>query len=356
MRKLRRFFPKRRCSVNAPQRDDARMQAIQCWLEEVLPGTGALAAASSDASFRRYFRTECDGATYIVMDAPPEHEDCGPFVHVAGWLTGHKIPAPRVIAQDLKQGFLLLDDLGTQTLLQRLDAEPAEEISWYQQAIDLLLDLQTADLQGPLVVPDYDRALLEREVELFPEWYLGRLCGTVWDGEDLARWQALKSDLLGKVLAQPQGVVHRDYHSRNLMVDAQQRLATIDFQDAVRGARSYDLISLLRDSYRRLAPPVYQHLQQYYYEGAQRAGVLSPEIDFATFARQCAVMAMQRHLKVAGIFARLWLRDGKRGYLDDIPLTLDYLAEVCVDAVVAESTWLRQQLRQGMSDIAAEPS
>lgn len=332
------------------------MQAIRCWLREVLPGAETLAAASSDASFRRYFRTECDGATYIVMDAPPEHEDCGPFVRVANWLSAHGIAAPRVICENLEQGFLLLDDLGSQTLLQRLQAAPAEELAWYRKAIDLLLELQVADRQHPLEVPGYDSALLEREVELFPEWYVSKLCQREWSATERGEWCDLKADLIGKIPQQPQGLVHRDYHSRNLMVHPQQHLATIDFQDAVRGARSYDLISLLRDSYRRLAPTVYRDLQQYYFAQAQRAGLLPEELEFDAFAQQCAVMAMQRHLKVVGIFSRLWLRDGKRGYLNDIPLTLDYLAEVCMSAKISGAEWLATQLAEGVPDaVTARP-
>ncbi len=330
------------------------MQAIRCWLREVLPGADALAAASSDASFRRYFRTECDGATYIVMDAPPEHEDCGPFVRVANWLAAQGIAAPRVICENLEQGFLLLDDLGSQTLLQRLEAAPAEEMAWYRKAIDLLLELQIADQQHALEVPGYDSALLEREIELFPEWYVSKLCRREWGADDWSAWRDLKADLIRKILQQPQGLVHRDYHSRNLMVHPQQHLATIDFQDAVRGARSYDLISLLRDSYRRLQPTVYRALQQYYFAQAQRVGVLPVTLEFEAFAQQCAVMAMQRHLKVVGIFSRLWLRDGKRGYLDDIPLTLDYLGEVCMSAQIRGAEWLVTQLAEAAPETTAQ--
>lgn len=317
---------------------------MRCWLRKVLPGAVNLAAASGDASFRRYFRTESQGATYIVMDAPPAQEDCAPFVRVAGWLAEHAVAAPRVLAQDLEAGFLLLDDLGSKTLLQRLQASPDEESAWYRQAIDVLLQLQQADQAAPLEVPAYDAALLTREVELFPDWYVDQLRGQVWSAADRRCWNELRTDLITRVQQQPQGLVHRDFHSRNLMVHPHGHLATIDFQDAVRGARSYDLISLLRDSYHRLSPALSEELQRYYFDRAQGLGLLPAVLVPEDFARQCAVMAMQRHLKVVGIFARLWLRDGKRNYLDDIPLTLAYLDEVCGLAEVRHADWLRTQL------------
>ncbi len=317
---------------------------MRCWLRDVLPGADELTAASSDASFRRYFRTESQGATYIVMDAPPAQEDCAPFVQVAGWLAAHAVAAPRVLAQDLDAGFLLLDDLGSETLLQRVQASPDEESAWYRQAIDLLLDMQQADQASPLPVPAYDEALLLREVDLFPDWYVHQLRQQEWSAADRECWQELRAELLNRVLGQPQGLVHRDYHSRNLMVHSHGHLATIDFQDAVRGARSYDLISLLRDSYHRLSPERARELQRYYFDGAHSRSLLPAELGPEEFAGQCAVMAMQRHLKVVGIFARLWLRDGKRAYLNDIPLTLEYLDEVCAVAGVVHTDWLRSQL------------
>lgn len=320
------------------------MQAIQSWLQQVLPGAIGLSAASSDASFRRYFRTECDGATYIVMDAPPSHEDCGPFIHVSQWLKEHEIAAAYVLQQDLEQGFLLLNDLGSQTMLEALETGPQENYARYQRAIALLVDMQQKDIETPLAVPDYDSGLLEREMDLFRDWYVQKLRAQRWDDEIEAHWVALKNCLITECLKQPMGLVHRDYHSRNLMVQGDGSIATIDFQDAVRGPRSYDLISLLRDCYWELSQQDYDSLRELYRQRAQEQSVLPPSCSASAFAHDCSRMAVQRHLKASGIFSRLWLRDGKRGYLADIPRTLGYVRAVCAVAEEPELQWLGDQL------------
>lgn len=320
------------------------MQAIQSWLQRVRPGSKNLSAASSDASFRRYFRTECDEVTYIVMDAPPSHENCAPFIHVSQWLQRHKIAAAYVLEQDLEQGFLLLNDLGSQTMLAALQQSPALVRSHYEEAIALLVDMQLKDKGDPLAVPAYDAALLNREMDLFRDWYVRELCGQPWSDETENHWFALKQRLIAACERQPVGLVHRDYHSRNLMLQDNGSIATIDFQDAVRGPLTYDLISLLRDCYWELSPAEYDSLREQYHQRAVERSVLSQDYDAEHFAYDCRRMAVQRHLKASGIFSRLWLRDGKRGYLADIPRTLAYIKTVCADATEPELQWLGQQL------------
>lgn len=329
------------------------MQALQRWLHTTLPGAEALTPASSDASFRRYFRTERDGTSVIVMDAPPPQENVQPFVYVAQWLEHAGLPAPRVHAVDIEQGFLLLDDLGATTFLEQVEAvgtDDAARLVLYRDAVDLLVRLQQADRAIPLQVPMYDADLLVREIDLFRDWYVQRLCAAPWRPADERHFAAIKQQLLEAIRAQPQGLVHRDYHSRNLMRRADGSLAMIDFQDAVRGALSYDLISLLRDSYITLTAAEQAQLRDRYLHAARHAGLLPAQTTPASFARDCAVMATQRHLKVVGIFARLWLRDGKDQYLRDIPRTRDALAAAAADVLEpADAQWLRRHLERSES-------
>lgn len=310
---------------------DPRLQALRSWLA-ALPGSeqldlASLRPASSDASFRRYFRIDArsaDGRSVIAMDAPPPQEDCEPFVRVAELFATSGLHVPAMLASDLEHGFLLLEDLGTTTLLDRLnEAPPASEVeSRYAQAGEALVTLQLASQPG--VLPDYDRALLERELMLLPQWFLSRHCGLAEDGSSTQVLRGAFDALLQNNLRQPAVFVHRDWHSRNLMIDRERPEAppgVIDFQDAVYGPITYDLVSLLRDAYVRWPEEVQIDRAVRWWELARRRG-LPVRPDFGEFWIDFEWMGLQRHLKVLGIFARLWHRDGKDRYLADIPLVL----------------------------------
>lgn len=304
---------------------DPRRAALERWLAERFPGrTSALAPASEDASFRRYFRLRIEGeASLIVMDAPPENEDCRPFVHAAELFAAAGVHVPGIHAADFESGFLLLEDLGSTTYLARLDAGNAPAL--YSAATDALLRIQLAS--RPDTLPAYDRALLERELRLFPEWYVARELGTTLSAAENRVLEAAFSVILANNLAQPRVYVHRDYHSRNLIV-CEPMPGVLDFQDAVYGPLAYDLASLFKDAYVRWEEEQVLDWTIRYWEKARRAGLpVAP--DFADFYRDFEWIGAQRHLKVAGIFARLAHRDGKRRYLEDIPRVLDYLLAVC---------------------------
>jgi N-acetylmuramate 1-kinase len=310
---------------------DPRLSALTGWLHVTL-GTDdfVLAPASTDASFRRYFRATLpaenelvDGAqTVIVMDAPPPQEDCRPFVRVAQLLNTAGIHAPRVLAQDLDRGFLLLTDLGTTTYLQAIDTNNANDL--FRDATDTLIRWQLATRPG--VLPNYDDALLRRELELFPEWYVGRHLGETLTAPERTTLTQVFNLIIASNLAQPTVFVHRDYMPRNLMVSTPNP-GVLDFQDAVVGPITYDVASLFKDAY--LSWPEERVLDWTirYWEAARRAG-LPVATDFAVFHRDCEWMGLQRHLKVLGIFARICHRDGKAGYVEDTPRFLDYVRPV----------------------------
>lgn len=302
-----------------------RQQLIQQWLAGLLPGRPfTLAPASADASFRRYFRASfADGATRIVMDAPPSHEDVRPWLHVQRLFHAAGVYVPEVLAEDAERGFLLLSDLGNTTYLSVLDGENAPAL--YLDAIDALVRMQAASRPGSL--PDYDRVLLKRELDLFPDWFLAR--HHQWSLSDSERQSldAVFERILAVNLAEPRVFVHRDYHSRNLMVTAPNP-GIIDFQDAVYGPISYDLVSLFKDAYVEWDEEQTIDWLVRYWERAKKAG-LPVRGDFAEFHRDYEWMGVQRHVKVLGIFARLWHRDGKDGYLKDMPLVAKYLRKAC---------------------------
>lgn len=301
-----------------------RQQQLNSWLGKVLAGEPfSLAPASADASFRRYFRVTLPGRTLIAMDAPPPHENCAPFVHVAALFGAAGVHVPRVLEQDLAQGFLLLTDLGDTTYLAALDEKSAAEL--YRDATDALVRIQLASRPGEL--PDYDEALLLREMRLFPEWYVAKHLGSTLDDKQQAVLQQTFDRLTRNILAQGQVYVHRDYHSRNLML-CEDNPGILDFQDAVRGAVSYDLVSLFKDAYIRWEEELVLDWVVRYWEKARKAGLPVPH-DIADFFRDFEWMGVQRHLKVLGIFARLYHRDGKEGYLKDLPLVLDYTRRAC---------------------------
>jgi aminoglycoside/choline kinase family phosphotransferase len=301
-----------------------RLQALQDWAAREL-GADALdiAPASSDASFRRYFRVGAKGRDYIVMDAPPAHEDCRPFVAVARLFGDAGVHVPQVLAQDLEQGFLLLTDLGNTTYLSALNDSTAREL--YLASNDALIRIQQASRPG--VLPEYDRALLTRELMLFPEWYVAKHLGVTMNDEQRAILDTVFGRILANNLAQPQVYVHRDWHSRNLMV-SDPNPGILDFQDAVYGPITYDLASIYRDAYIRWDEEQQLDWVIRYWEKARAAG-LPVHPDFGYFWREFEWMGAQRHIKVLGIFARLYHRDSKDGYLKDMPLVMHYLRKAC---------------------------
>lgn len=306
-----------------------RLQALQEWAARQLGGDGLdIAPASADASFRRYFRVTAKGRDYIVMDAPPAHEDCRPFIAVARLFGEAGVHVPEVLAQDLDQGFLLLSDLGHTTYLSALNAadrDPAVARELYLAANDALIRIQQVSRPG--VLPEYDRALLTRELMLFPEWYVAKHLGVAMNEQQQAILDAVFERILANNLAQPQVWVHRDWHSRNLMV-SDPNPGILDFQDAVYGPITYDLASIYRDAYIEWDEEQQLDWVIRYWEKA-RAARLPVREDFGDFWRDFEWMGAQRHIKVLGIFARLYHRDGKDGYLQDMPLVMRYLRKVC---------------------------
>lgn len=304
---------------------DFRLAALERWLAAQFPGASiAIAPASADASFRRYFRARLgDGRSFVAMDAPPGKEDCGPFLHVAGLFAAAGVHVPGVLARNIDEGYLLLEDLGSTTFLAHLSDSTAKEL--YEAATDALVRIQLASRPG--VLPDYDRALLEREMRLFPDWYVARELRRDPGPNDSRILQTAFDAILANNLAQPRVFVHRDYHSRNLMV-CQPLPGILDFQDALYGPITYDLVSLFRDAYVRWEEERVLDWVVRYWEKARQAG-LPVDPDFAVFYRDFEWMGVQRQIKVVGIFARLCHRDGKERYLADIPLVLDYLLAAC---------------------------
>ena len=302
-----------------------RKTQLETWLKQVLATqTFTLTTASADASFRRYFRVHVAENTLIAMDAPPPHEDCTPFVKIAKQFLDAELNVPKIIAQDLANGFLLLSDLGNDTYLQHLNPQTAQML--YLDATNALIKLQLASKSHDL--PAYDKALLIREMQLFPDWYVAKHLGFALNSEQHG-WLQQTFDALNKnILSQGQVTVHRDYHSRNLMVTYQNSPGILDFQDAVHGAITYDLVSLLKDAYIKWDEEQVIDLAVRYWEPAKKAGLPVPN-DFSEFYRDFEWMGAQRHIKVLGIFARLYHRDGKDGYLKDMPLVLHYLHKVC---------------------------
>jgi aminoglycoside/choline kinase family phosphotransferase len=306
-----------------------RLQALQEWAARQLGGDGLdIAPASADASFRRYFRVTAKGRDYIVMDAPPAHEDCRPFIAVARLFGEAGVHVPEVLAQDLDQGFLLLSDLGHTTYLSALNAadrDPAVARELYLASNDALIRIQQVSRPG--VLPEYDRALLTRELMLFPEWYVAKHLGVAMNEQQQAILDAVFERILANNLAQPQVWVHRDWHSRNLMV-SDPNPGILDFQDAVYGPITYDLASIYRDAYIEWDEEQQLDWVIRYWEKA-RAARLPVREDFGEFWRDFEWMGAQRHIKVLGIFARLYHRDGKDGYLQDMPRVMRYLRKVC---------------------------
>jgi aminoglycoside/choline kinase family phosphotransferase len=307
---------------------DARLLQLQAWLASLnLVQAESARPASADASFRRYFRVDtlpaaqpALGPTLVAMDAPPEHENVTPFIEVARLFGAAGVTVPAIVAQDAAQGFLLLSDLGCTTYLDQLDANTAPAM--YGAALDALVKIQCASAAD--VLPEYDRALLLRELGLFTEWYVGRHLERTLSAPQTAQLEGVFDALLANNLAQQQVYVHRDYHSRNLMALADGGPGILDFQDAVYGPITYDLVSLLRDAYIDWDEEQVLDWVVRYWQRAKRAGLpVNPDID--AFYRDFEFMGMQRHLKILGIFCRLHHRDGKPAYLAELPRVLAYV-------------------------------
>jgi N-acetylmuramate 1-kinase len=327
---------------------DERLALLKDWLSS-LPAqlelnVAELRIASSDASFRRYLRLPTHNPdvktstpkSYVVMDAPPSHEDCRPFARIAMAMKQAGVPTPAIVAQDLEQGFLLLTDFGDVTFLSKVaNQSQADATPFYSSAINHLIHLQTAYVDSTL--PPYDKAVLLRELMLYPDWYISQYKGVTLSDKERATLMSAFELIIDNNLAQPVVAVHRDYHSRNLMVleannsqGAQTgiQLGIIDFQDALNGPITYDLISLLRDAYIEWREPEMMDWAITYWERARKHGLPISD-QFGEFYRDLEWMGIQRHIKVLGIFARLAIRDGKHQYLADIPLVMRY----CMAAV-----------------------
>lgn len=310
--------------------DASRGRVFEAWLARIAPAhalqPATLRPASADASFRRYFRIDgrAPGLSRIVMDAPPAQEDARPFVQVAALMREAGVRVPQILDWDEPNGFLLLDDLGTHTLLDVIDREqPAANLPRYQQAVDALVRWQQASRPG--VLPAYDEALLRRELALFPDWYLGRHRGVTLDAAQTATLQQAYDLIVRTNLASPAVYVHRDFMPRNLMVGADPDvLGVLDFQDAVHGPITYDIASLMRDAFLSWDEELVIDVTVRYWQAARKAGLPVGD-DFGEFYRAVEWMGLQRHLKVAGIFARLTLRDGKPKYLADAPRFIGYI-------------------------------
>lgn len=325
----------RRCiSGDAPHRTlnargfppgDPREAPLVAWLTATL-GSDAfeLAPAAADASFRRYFRISglADGGTRIVMDAPPPQEDCRPYVRIAGMLREAGLNAPRIFAMDLDQGFLLIEDLGRQTYLQALTDANADAL--FLPALDALVRWQLASRPGAL--PEYDEAVLDREIQLFPDWYIARHLGITLSPAQRETLQNQFALIKRRNLAQAKVYVHRDYMPRNLMV-SDPAPGVLDFQDALHGPISYDVACLFKDAFISWDEDRVLDWTIRYWEKAKKAGLPVPG-DFATFFEDVEWMGLQRHLKVAGIFARINYRDGKPHYLADTPRFIGYIRGV----------------------------
>jgi len=318
--------------------DPAREAAFNTWLQGLAAAQSlrpeTLRPASADASFRRYLRVDTtEGDSRIVMDAPPDKENCRPFVHVAGLMQAAGLLVPDILAWNEPQGFLLLSDLGTQTLMEQIDpANPPANQARYRQAVDALLAWQIASRPGEL--PPYDDALLRRELQLFPDWYLAQHKQVPVEGAMAATLAKTFDTIVARCLAAPTVHVHRDFMPRNLMIPARpgptpaQQLGVLDFQDAVHGPITYDIASLMRDAFLSWEEDFVIDITIRYWEKARKAGLMDFEdwhSDFGAFYRAVEWMGLQRHLKVAGIFARLTLRDGKPKYLADTPRFIGYI-------------------------------
>ncbi len=301
-----------------------RLETLQEWLDWLGLPPFRLTSASSDASFRRYFRLQFDDRSLIAMDAPPPQEDCAPFVGIARAFVAIGINVPEIVEQDLDRGFVLMSDLGTRLYLAELNEDNVDRL--YGDALAALVTLQACG-PGDYRLPSYDEALLRRELALFGDWYLQRHLQWRPHSGQIEALAKVDATLVANAIEQPQVCVHRDYHSRNLLLTQQHNPGVLDFQDAVLGPVTYDLVSLLRDCYIAWPRSRVEDWALGFHDLALQSGILHVE-DPQLFLRWFDLMGVQRHLKASGIFARLHHRDGKPGYLQDIPRTLAYVRDV----------------------------
>ena len=301
---------------------DLRLEQLSRWVHKSKPNA-KLASASADASFRRYFRVYDQEQTWIAMDAPPEKENLVPFIDVGERLLAASVRAPVIYQSDLEQGFLLMDDFGSVPYLTELNAETADHL--YLDALKALVKIQSANSNQ---LPSYDEVLLQTELMLMPEWFLSKHLEIELQDSEKSALKAVFALLVDNALEQPQVFVHRDYHSRNLMITSENNPGVIDYQDAVLGPICYDLASILRDCYIVWPESSVNRWVEDYRRLAIEANLLSDEVDPEQFKRWFDLIGLQRHLKVLGIFARLSHRDGKHNYLNDLPLTLSYVLSV----------------------------
>lgn len=327
--------PQAPTSLAIDWRDTARADQFTHWLADTATQHGlqlqSLRLASADASFRRYFRIDSNAGSRIIMDAPPDKENSAPFVKVAALMHAAGVHAPQVLAWDEPRGFMLLTDLGAQTMMQVINrAELQANLPLYLQAVDALIAWQLSSKPG--VLPPYDEALLRRELELFPDWYITRHKGVVLDDAMRQTLDQSFGQIISHNLSWPSVFVHRDFMPRNLMMSGNeqtQTLGVLDFQDAVYGPITYDIASLMRDAFLSWDEDFCLDVTIRYWESARKAGLPVGD-DFGEFYRGVEWMGLQRHLKVAGIFARLTLRDGKLQYLADTPRFIHYIRATCV--------------------------
>jgi len=324
---------------------DPRLQLIHQWLQELEIPDSDVTPASADASFRRYFRVRFDNKSLIIMDAPPEKEDCRPFINIANAFFHCGLHVPEVLKQDLERGFLLLTDLGNQQYLDHLNDNSVSSL--YSAAIDSLVRLQDRGNQNKLELPEYNAQRLMDEMALCREWFIEQHLGEQLDAAQEKTLNDALTWLVDQALSQPQAWVHRDYHSRNLMLCSERNPGILDFQDAVYGPITYDLVSLLKDCY--ISWPR-QRVEAWVreYQTKARDVELTSVNDFDQLLHWFDTMGAQRHIKVLGIFARLNIRDGKEGYLKDIPRVLYHLLDAC-DRIV-ELQPLGQLMRELTTD------
>ncbi|MCH1919128.1 phosphotransferase [Shewanella sp. A3A] len=322
---------------------DPRFLHLQQWLAEFFGSPAQLNLISGDASFRRYFRVQQGQQHYIVADSPPQKVDNQPFIALANAYLAAGIKVPNIVAVNQQQGFILQQDCGDTQLLSLLNEQNVSH--WYQQALAILPKIATVTASdiGPL--PDYDAAFVERELAIFPEWLLNEHWHISLSARDQQMLQQSFALLVDNALAQPKVGMHRDFHSRNLMV-MDGELAVIDFQDAVLGPITYDAVSLLRDCYVRWPDAIVDTLLVHFYQQCVAQQQLSAAVSLTQFRRWFDLMGLQRHIKAAGIFARLLHRDGKSGYIKDIPLTLQYIVDICrrYPELQALGDWVDEQL------------
>lgn len=314
-------------ALTADLQQDSRARALAQWVSRQVADTNTqieLRSLGSDAGFRRYFRFD-QGQNLLAVDAPPTTEDSNQFIALAQFMRRQGVRSPRIIAVDISEGFLLVEDFGDQLLFNIIDSQNADSL--YGLAMQNLLKLQQSS-DEPSLIPRYDQPLLRRELEIFSDWFVGQLLGYSLAPEELTLLDNTFTQLENIALSQPQGFVHRDYHSRNLILCNDGELGVIDFQGALWGGLTYDLVSLLRDCYLRWPANQVTAWALNYRQQAIISGLINANVSEAEFMRWFDWLGLQRHIKVLGIFARLNLRDGKTGYLQDLPLAIRYTLEV----------------------------